>query len=63
MKQKLWCCVCTIKGRQYYDYSSLRPLKSDSVKIYDEYGWEKMQKTGWKCIRVEVEIKPINEVK
>jgi hypothetical protein len=58
MKQKLWCCVATIKDKQYYDYSSLRPLKSDSVKIYGD-DWKKMEKSGWKCIKVEVEIKPI----
>ena len=59
MKQKLWCCVATIKGRQYYDFDSLAALKSDSIKRYGKYGWMEMQRKGWKCIKVEVTIKPI----
>jgi hypothetical protein len=66
MKQKLWCCVCTIKGRLCFDWPTLAGTKKESIKKFEAEGiwnWENHKKRGWKCIKVKVEIKPINEVK
>jgi hypothetical protein len=61
MKQKLWCCVDINFGKSYYELQSLSDKKKDSMAFVLGYysDWETAKKSGWKCIRVEVEIKPI----
>jgi hypothetical protein len=62
MKQKLWCCYNTESDTYYLPSLSYR--KSDSQDVLrGNWKWEKLRETGWECIKVEVEIKPINEVK
>lgn len=65
MKQKLWCCVDFCRDKSYYELQSLSDTRKDSKAVILEYysDWKTAKKSGWKCIKVEVEIKPINEVK
>jgi hypothetical protein len=61
MKQKLWCCVKEFK-KTFYDFSTLAETKKRSIKCFEDEGffeWKEFKKRGWKCIKVEVEIKPI----
>ena len=63
--QKLWCCVNNNLQPDYY-IPSLAHRKSDSISalIYAAtMTWKDCQEYGWKCIRVEIIIKPLNEVK
>jgi hypothetical protein len=65
MKQNLWCCVKKYK-KTFYDFSTLAETKKRSIKYFEGEGifkWQDFKDNGWKCIKVEVEIKPINEVK
>ena len=62
MKQKLWCCVGYDFKEPVYDYESLAYYKKRSITKHLREGywdWKTWQKKGWKCIRVEVTIKPI----
>jgi hypothetical protein len=60
MKQKLWCCY-NIETDVYY-LPSLSYKKSYSQDMLrGNWEWEKLQESGWKCIKVEVEIKPIKK--
>jgi hypothetical protein len=61
MKQKLWCCVDYHTGKPNYYSQSLHHRKNDSIETVRHYfvDWETAERLGWKCIRVEVEIKPI----
>jgi hypothetical protein len=66
MKQKLWCCVGYFFNEPLYNLLSLSYTKSESIRKHIEGGewdWKTAKKSGWKCMKVEVEIKPINEVK
>jgi hypothetical protein len=60
MKTKLWCCVYGINN-PIYIFHSLAQTKSASINkcTGTKLQWDNWQKRGWKCIRVEVEIKPI----
>ena len=65
MKQKLWCCVNNNLLPECY-LPSLAHKKSDSIVALitgSTMTWKGCQEYGWKCIKVEVTIKPINEVK
>ena len=58
MKQKLWCCV---RGGKYELYT-LKYTRKDSIKelrLGSIWEWKDCQTFGWKCIKVEVTIKPI----
>lgn len=62
MKQKLWCCVGFGFTEPLYDWTSLSCKRTDSIKKCingTNWTWVKFKKKGWKCIKVEVEIKPI----
>jgi hypothetical protein len=62
MKQKLWCCVRPTPNETYYELESLSYTKHLSILFFEREGafeWKEFKKRGWKCIRVEVEIKPI----
>ena len=65
MKIKLWCCVGFDFKEPYYYLPSLAGSKKGATLRFNngEYIWENYKKKGWKCIKVEVTIKPINEVK
>jgi hypothetical protein len=61
MKQKFWCCVNNNLQPDYY-LPSLAHRKSDSIATFlidHTMTWKDSQEYGWKCIRVEVIIKPI----
>jgi len=66
MKQKLWCCIGFDFSRDPkkpdYWLESLAKTKEQSI-LRNGGDWETYKKRGWKCIKVEVTIKPINEVK
>ena len=58
MKTKLWCCV----KNENYQFSTLSYRKRDSIDSFiGNWKWEVFKKDGWKCIKVEVEIKPIGK--
>lgn len=62
MKQTLWCCV----KKSNYDWTALSYKRTDSIKSFMQgslSAWQQWKSKGWKCIKVEVEIKPLNEVK
>ena len=63
MKQKLWCCVgLNFKKGPYYAWQSLSYKRTESIKKHIDGGawnWLKWKSKGWKCIKVEVTIKPI----
>jgi hypothetical protein len=62
MKQKLWCCVGFNFKEPYYDWQSLSYKRTNSIKDHikgSSWNWLQWKKAGWKCIRVEVEIKPL----
>jgi len=46
MRKKQWIAYLTIRSKKYYDYASIRNLKSDvqkyidSVDAYDEAGYK-----------------------
>lgn len=66
MKTKLWCCVGFNFKEPYYQWQSLNYTRSESIKLHignSNWNWIKWKNIGWKCIKVEVIIKPINEVK
>ena len=66
MKTKLWCCVGSSFKEPTYAYDSLSYNRSVSIEKHikgGSWGWDQWKSKGWKCIKVEVEIKPINEVK
>ncbi len=67
MKTKLWCCAYTIKNEERSDFRSLAKTRHESIGICSDsaYDWKIMKnnKWKWKCIKVEVIINPINEVK
>lgn len=66
MKRKLWCCVGFQFKKPYYQWHSLAYTKSASIKLHTgggDWTWIKWKSKGWKCIKVEVIINPINEVK
>lgn len=62
MKQTLWCCVDTNFDTPIYYLPSLSHTKRDSILAATNgfMGWSDLQSMGWKCIKVEVIIKPIN---
>ena len=59
MKTTLWCCVGFGFEKPYFHLPSLAEKKKDSILKFSMWNWKLMQKDGWKCIKVEVEIKPI----
>ena len=62
MKQKLWCCVGFNSKEPYYGWQSLSYTRTKSIKKHIGGGcwsWNKWKRKGWKCIKVEVTIKPI----
>ena len=63
--QKLWCCVDTNFNNPLYYLPSLSHRKKDSIlaTVNSILTWDDLQAMGWKCIKVEVIIKPLNEVK
>lgn len=66
MKQKLWCCVGFDFKTPYFQWHSLAYTRSQSIKLHTEssvWTWRKWKSKGWKCIKVEVIINQINEVK
>ena len=66
MKQKLWCCVDTNFDSPIYYLPSLSHRKRDSILVMtvnSKLKWNEYQELGFECIKVEVIIKPINEVK
>lgn len=62
MKQTLWCCVgfdfSSDPKKPDYWIETLAITKKKSI-LKNGGDWEKYKKRGWKCIKVEVEIKPI----
>jgi hypothetical protein len=63
MKQTLWCCVGFKFTSPCYDWSSLSYKRTDSIKKFitgSSWNWIKWKSKGWKCIKVSVEIKPLN---
>ena len=62
MKQTLWCCVGFQFEKPYYFFPSLAETRKRSIEKLPIGSWEIRKKHGWKCIKVEVIIKPINEV-
>jgi len=64
MKTKLWCCVDYKPEEPNYYLPSLAHKKKDSkLSLKYNSGISFKDLEGWKCIKVEVTIKPINEVK
>ncbi len=66
MKQKLWCWVGFDFPKPYYDWQTLHYTRTSSIKKHIEgssWDWRQWEKVGWKCIRVGIIIKPLNEVK
>jgi len=62
MKQTLWCCVNDKLEDPGYYLNSFANKKADSILKFTmdtKINWESFKSLGWKCIRVEVIIKPI----
>ena len=64
MKTKCWCCVGYNFKEAYYNWQSLSSMRSTCIKKHtgnSNWNWREWEKRGWKCIKVEVEIKPIGK--
>jgi len=61
MKETLWCCVGFQFKNPYYFIPSLAEKRKDSIRKLPVGNWGIRKKQGWKCIKVEVIIKPIKK--
>lgn len=63
MKEQLWCCIGTNFKNTYYDWYTLSYTRRDSIKKAvgetKNMDWKWHKKKGWKCIKVTVEITPL----